>query len=88
MGGGGGGGPRLSNRDGIGARVFVTTGGRTQVREARSQSSYLSVSDVRLHFGLGAVGRVDRVEVRWPGGGVQAFSGVPVDRVVIIEEER
>jgi len=78
----------LSNRDGIGARVFVTAGGRTQVREARSQSSYLSVSDVRLHFGLGAADRVDRVEVRWPGGGAQRLSDIRIDQVVIIEEER
>ena len=61
---------------------------RTQVREARSQSSYLSVSDARLHFGLGAADRVDRIEVRWPGGGVQRLSNVQADRVVVIEEDR
>jgi hypothetical protein len=56
-----------SNRDGMGARVTVTAGGRTQVREVKSGSSYLGQNDIRAHFGLGDAARVDRLQVRWPG---------------------
>ena len=55
-----------SNRDGIGARVTVIAGGRKQVQEVRSGSSFMSHSDLRLHFGLGAAHIVDRIEVQWP----------------------
>ncbi|HZM70285.1 MAG TPA: CRTAC1 family protein [Candidatus Cryosericum sp.] len=54
------------NRDALGALVTVTAGGRRQVREARSASSYMSQNDMRLHFGLGAATQVDSIEIRWP----------------------
>src|SRR5947209_8158943 len=69
------------NRFGIGARVSVTAGGRAQIAEARAGHSYASTSDPRLHFGLGAAARVDRILVRWPGGGVSTLGRVTVDRV-------
>lgn len=53
-----------SNRDGVGARLKVTSAGRTQVREVKTGSSYLSQNDPRVHVGLGATSRVDRLEVR------------------------
>jgi hypothetical protein len=65
-----------SNRQGIGATVLVTAGGRTQARAVLSQASYYSVDDLRLHVGLGAA-RVERVEVRWPSGLVDVV--VPED---------
>jgi hypothetical protein len=74
-----------SNRSAIGARVTANYGGRTQVREVLSQSSYLSVNDSRLHFGLGAVSAVDLV-VRWPNGGVEKFMRVAADQLVHITE--
>jgi hypothetical protein len=55
------------NRDALGALVTVTAGGKRQVREVRSASSYMSQNDPRLHFGLGAASRVDAIEIRWPG---------------------
>ena len=55
-----------SNADGIGARVTVTAGGRRMVQEVRSGSSFMSSSDLRLHFGLGAAKIVDKIDVRWP----------------------
>jgi len=57
-----------SNRDGYGAVVSVTAGGRTQVREVRATDGLYSSNDPRIHFGLGPVERVERVEVRWPSG--------------------
>ncbi len=57
-----------SNRMGIGARVVVIAGQQRWVSECTTGGSYLSASDSRLHFGLGALRLVDRVEVFWPGG--------------------
>jgi len=75
-----------SNRDGIGARVEIEAGGMRQIDEVRSGGSYLSQSDLRLHFGLGGAARVDRVSVRWPSGTVDRISGIPANRHVILEE--
>ena len=75
-----------SNRDGIGAKVRVDTGGRTQTTEVRSGASYLSHNDVRAHFGLGTATRVDRIEIRWPSGGVDTATGLPVDRFYVAQE--
>jgi len=75
-----------SNRDGIGARVEVEVGGLRQIDEVRSGGSYLSQSDLRLHFGLGAIARVSRITIRWPSGAIDRLSGIPADRHVVIEE--
>ena len=75
-----------SNRDGIGARVEVESGALRQIDEVRSGGSYLSQSDLRLHFGLGAATRADRVTVRWPSGTVDTVRGVPADRYIVMEE--
>jgi tetratricopeptide (TPR) repeat protein len=68
-----------SNRDGIGARVTVTAGGRNQVAVRFGGGSYLSASDPRLHFGLGAARRAERVEVRWPSGRRDTYEGLTAD---------
>ena len=75
-----------SNRDGIGAAVTVFAGGRKWVQEVRSGSSYISSSDLRLHFGLGAAAAVDRVEVSWPSGLRESFPGIAADRMVTLAE--
>jgi len=74
------------NRSGIGARVKVVAGDLTQVDEVRSGDSYISQSDMRLHFGLEKRTKVDLIEVRWPNGTVEKISGVGVNRIVIIKE--
>lgn len=74
-----------SNRSAIGARVIVRYGERIQAQEVLAQSSYLSVNDSRLHFGLGASTSV-AIEVRWPSGTVEKFSSVAVDRLLRIKE--
>ena len=76
-----------SNRDGIGTRVRVVAEGLEQVRQVRSGSSYLTASDPRLHFGLSHRTRIDLVEVRWPSGLVQRLEQVPVNQVLVIEEQ-
>ena len=55
-----------SNRSGIGARVTVRAGQREFVQEVRSGSSFMSSSDLRIHFGLGEVDEVESVEIDWP----------------------
>src|ERR1035438_1978456 len=56
-----------SNRSAIGASVLVRYGGKEQVQEVLGQSSFLSVNDKRLHFGLGQE-KTAGIEVRWPSG--------------------
>jgi enediyne biosynthesis protein E4 len=74
------------NRFGIGARVSVTAGRRTQIAEARAGNSYASTSDPRLHFGLGAAAKAERIVVRWPGRGVSTLRSIAVDREVVVSQ--
>src|SRR5438477_6567406 len=75
-----------SNRDGIGARIKVVTGDLTQVDEVHSGRGYQSHYGMYPHFGLGHRTRIDRIEVRWIGGGTDVLEGVEVDRVIQITE--
>lgn len=75
-----------SNRDAIGARIWVTTGGRTQMRDIISSSGYLSQSDYRAHFGLGGQEKVDEVKIRWPSGVTQVLKDVPAGQVLTLTE--
>src|SRR6185295_7805317 len=75
-----------SNRNAVGAKVWLKAGGMTQVDEVHSGDSYLSHSDWRLHFGLGAATKVDEVTIRWPGGASEKFQIAAVDRVVTVVE--
>ena len=74
-----------SNRSAIGARVTVRYGERVQAQEVMAQSSYLSCNDARLHFGLGAALVAD-IEIRWPLGRVEKFTGVSADQLVWVTE--
>src|SRR5436190_13041633 len=75
-----------SNRDGIGAKVTVAAGGLTEYDEVRSGGSYLSSSDLRLHFGVGTATKIDKLEVLWPSGQKDAATNLPVDRVFVVKE--
>ena len=75
-----------SNRAGIGARLRLTAGGRTQVREVKAGSSYLGQNDVRQHFGLGADTRAERLEVRWPSGRIDVVRNLQVDSIISVRE--
>lgn len=77
-----------SNRDGIGARVTVFAAGHKWTQELRSGSSYLSSSDLRLHFGLGTAASIERIEVLWPSGQVDQFPGGASNRFVSLIESR
>ena len=58
----------------------------TQVEEVHSGRGYQSHYGTRLHFGLGTCKHVDRVEVRWIGGGVDVLKNVPVDKLLTVTE--
>ena len=75
-----------SNRSAIGARVRLTAGSMTQSDEVRSGGSYLSQSELGLHFGLGSARRVDRIQVRWPNGSMEEKTGLEVNRVYKLKE--
>ncbi len=75
-----------SNRLALNARVYVTSGGTTQMAEVRSGGSYLSQSDLSLHFGLGGAATIDTVGVLWPDGKRQEFAKVAANRFLLLEE--
>jgi hypothetical protein len=74
------------NRSAIGARVRVVAGEKTQMREVRTGSSYLSQSDLRLHVGLGMATTIDRLDVQWPSGKSETLRNVAADQVLTIQE--
>jgi hypothetical protein len=78
---------RRSNRDGIGARVRLTSASRTRTQTVRSGSSYCSHSDTRALFGLGSSTRVDAVEVRWPAGAVTKLLDLIPGRYYLVTED-
>ena len=75
-----------SNRNAIGARLTCVTSHHSQIDEVRSGGSFLSQSDLRVHFGLGPAEVVDALEVRWPSGRMDTFHNLPVDKIFEIEE--
>jgi hypothetical protein len=75
-----------SNRLGIGARLKIVSNGITQTADVRSGGSYLSQSDLRVHFGLGASLRVDEVEIRWPSGTIDVLKNLEVDKFYAVVE--
>jgi hypothetical protein len=75
-----------SNRDGIGAKIKVTAGGKTQYNHMTTASGYASSSAGPVHFGLGDAKAADEVEIRWPSGIVQTLKNVAADQVVAVKE--
>jgi hypothetical protein len=79
------GGPK-SPRDAVGATVWLTASGKRQRADVLSGASYCSQSDLRLHFGLGAKTKVEKLEVRWPSGAREVVPIKAVDRAITIIE--
>jgi hypothetical protein len=75
-----------SNRDGAGARVRIVAGDLTQVDEVRCGDSYLSQSDLRLHFGLERRTKIDLIEIRWPSGAIDRITNANVNKVLTVRE--
>jgi hypothetical protein len=74
------------NRDGIGAGIKVTAGGRVQYSHASFAAGYASSSAAPTHFGLGLATSASLVEIRWPSGVRQELRDVAADRVIRVKE--
>ncbi len=75
-----------SNRLALNVRVRVTARDLVQSDEVRSGGSYLSQNDLRLHFGLGAHARIDKVEIFWPSGKRETLTNLAVDQFYSVLE--
>jgi hypothetical protein len=75
-----------SNRDGFGAKMKVTAGGKTYFGESRCAFGFLMQSDRRLHFGLGKATTVDRIEILWPSKQVQELTNIKADQILKVSE--
>ena len=75
-----------SNRNGIGARVTITSKSGTQTRTLKSGCSYCSQSELSLIFGIGQTPRIDMIEVNWPSGVVDRLVNVKPNQLLVVEE--
>jgi len=78
--------PRQGNRDAIGAEAVVLAAGKRHWTLLLPATSYLASNDPSLHFGLGSATQTDSIEVTWPDGTRETFSGGPVDRLMVLRK--
>jgi hypothetical protein len=76
-----------SNRDAIGARIKITSGGKSQITQKRSTTGYLSQNDPRIHFGLAENENIEKVEIKWPSGKLQVLENVKSNQILEIIEQ-
>jgi len=76
----------VSNRDGYGARVSITSGEHTQVKLAGSDGSIFSANDGRVHFGLGEVDSLEELRVEWPSGTTTVLTDVLAGAYLLVVE--
>ena len=75
-----------SNRDGIGARIKLTSGGKVYVTQKKSTTGYLSQNDPRVHFGLAKNEIVDKIEIKWPSGKLQVLENIKANQILTVKE--
>jgi len=75
-----------SNRDAIGARVKLTSGGKSQTTQEKSTTGYLSQNDHRLHFGLAKNSTIEKIEIKWPSGKIQVLENVSPNQIITVKE--
>ncbi|MEO6567250.1 MAG: CRTAC1 family protein [Opitutaceae bacterium] len=78
--------PALGGRDAYGAVVTVVAASRSWTRWCNPGSSFASSNDPRAHFGLGTLTNVDAIEVHWPDGTGEMFSGGGVNRFLVLRK--
>jgi hypothetical protein len=76
----------VSNRDGIGTRLFVTAGGVTQFREQVGGMHAKSQNHQRVHVGLAGNERVNRLVVSWPSGTRHEIKNIPANQIIRVVE--
>jgi len=79
---------QTSNRDGIGSRIKITSGGVVQTAQKKSTTGYLSQNDPRMHFGLGKNNVIDKLEIKWPSGQVQVLENVKANQILTVKEPK
>jgi len=77
---------QTSNRDGIGSRVKLVSGGKVQTAQKKSTTGYLSQNDSRLHFGLMKNDMVESIEIKWPSGKSQLLENIKANQILTIKE--
>jgi hypothetical protein len=77
----------VSNRDAVGAKLWLTAGGVTQVREQDGGIHYRGQNHQRIHFGLGSNTLVDELVIRWPSGYTQTLNDIPADQIIEVIED-
>ena len=75
-----------SNKTAVGAQVRLTAGGMTRLQFLSGGNSFAGQSSSRVHFGLGDVAKIDQIEVRWPAGEREVFTGLAIDKIQKIVE--
>jgi hypothetical protein len=76
-----------SNRSAIGSTVIARYGGKLQAQSVTAQSSFYSVNDRRLHFGLGEAKLAD-LEIHWTNGSVERVTGIKARQFITVKEGR
>lgn len=77
-----------SNRDGLGALLKVSAGGKTWIQQHDGKSGYLSQSAMPLYFGLADATRIDSIEIAWPSGAIQMVEDQAANQLITITEPR
>jgi Ca2+-binding RTX toxin-like protein len=77
----------VSNRDGIGAQVFLTAGGVTQMRQQAGGMHNGVQNHQRIHFGLADNTQIEKLVVQWPSGREQIITDIPADRLIEVVEK-
>lgn len=75
-----------SNRDAVGAKVVLETEHSRQTDQVTGGASYLSASDLRLHFGLGNSETIKTLKIRWPSGTEEVLRDLKANRILTIRE--
>ena len=75
-----------SPRAAIGAKVYLTAGGVTQLREQSAGYHRYSQNHSRIHFGLAGNTTIDEIRVEWPSGQVDTYSSVAADSLYNVTE--
>lgn len=75
-----------ANRSAIGARLVAKIGDKTIERQVMGAQSYLSMSDLRVHFGLGPADKIDELTIHWPGSEKQIINGIQAGGFYYIRE--
>jgi hypothetical protein len=78
----------ISNRDGDGSKIRITSGGKTQYAQKKSTTGYLSQSDPRVHFGIAKYDKIDKIEIIWPSGKVQTLENIKANQILTITEPK